>query len=205
MPTYTNAIVASFQIAAALCQILITRLAQCIGGPAAAIIFRAGGVAGLAVVIFSTNRALVFAALIIRGAPNECHRRCVRTVSFEDALLQSGPAFSLAAHGCPLTLPRLCLVSHARAGLTKSTLNEHVPVDQRARWNPFALLSATGWSGTAFLGGVLADKIGYRRTFCITLGFHAASCVCLLPLLSYASGSCPWLRVMGAAPRVGGT
>lgn len=67
-PVATNAIVASFQIAAALCQILITRLAQCIGGPAAAIIFRAGGVAGLAVVIFSTNRALVFAALIIRGA-----------------------------------------------------------------------------------------------------------------------------------------
>ena len=81
-------------------------------------------------------------------------------------------------------------MSHARAGLTKSILNEHVPVDQRARWNLFALLSATGWSGTAFLGGVLADKIGYRRTFCITLGFHAASCVCLLPLL--------WLVPMAA-------
>ena len=56
-------------------------------------------------------------------------------------------------------------------------------MDQRARWNLFALVSATGWSGTAFLGGVLADKIGYRRTFCITLGFHVASLLCLLPLL----------------------
>lgn len=67
-PIATNAIVASFQIAAALCQLLITRLAQSIGGPAAAILFRAGGIAGLAVVIFSTSRAQVLAALIIRGA-----------------------------------------------------------------------------------------------------------------------------------------
>lgn len=93
-----------------------------------------------------------------------------------------GPVISRCARSVTFCLPVLCL-PRVCTGLTKSILNEHVPVDQRARWNLFAVLSATGWSGTAFLGGVLADKIGYRRTFCITLGFHAASCACLLPLL----------------------
>lgn len=62
-------------------------------------------------------------------------------------------------------------------------LNEHIDPEYRARWNIFGLVSMTGWSGSAFVGGALADRIGYRKTFCITLGFHAASLLCLLPLL----------------------
>lgn len=67
-PVATNAIMASFQVGAAVCQLLIAKLARLVGGPAAAILFRAGGIGGLAVVIFCTNHAAVVAALVVRGA-----------------------------------------------------------------------------------------------------------------------------------------
>ena len=67
------------------------------------------------------------------------------------------------------------------------------PYPVGARWNVFSLLSATGWSGSAFAGGALADRIGYRGTFCVTLGFHTASILCLLPLV--------WLVPRAAARR----
>ena len=34
------------------------------------------------------------------------------------------------------------------------------------------------------MGGLIADtSIGYRGAFCVTLGFHAASLLCLVPLV----------------------
>ena len=131
-PIATNAIMASFQLAAAVGQILITRLAHRVGGPAAAIMFRAGGIGGLAVVIFCRQRAVVVSALLVRGA-----------------------------------------LMNAIDGLTKAILNEHISEAHRARWNIFSLLSATGWSGSAFAGGALADSIGYRERD--ASGFEPAS------------------------------
>lgn len=103
-PISTHAIVASFQLAAALGQILIGHLAGCIGvvaaskpaqsptvtytltpalprspgGPAAAILFRTVGSLALAVVIVCEQRVVVIAALLVRRAltNNTSTRRC---------------------------------------------------------------------------------------------------------------------------------
>lgn len=43
-------------------------------------------------------------------------------------------------------------------------------------------MQSAGWSGTAFLGGFLADSFGYGAAFIFTFFFHITACCMLLPL-----------------------
>lgn len=43
-------------------------------------------------------------------------------------------------------------------------------------------MQSAGWSGTAFLGGFLADNFGYGAAFIFTFFFHITACFMLLPL-----------------------
>ncbi len=53
----------------------------------------------------------------------------------------------------------------------------------RARWNSLDGVLIFGWSGTALLGGMLIDKIGFGGTFCLTALFQCIGVCFLLPLL----------------------
>merc|ERR1719433_2421695 len=52
--------------------------------------------------------------------------------------------------------------------LRKSVLMDYVNKADRGKWNSLDMITACGWSGSAYLGGVLVDKFGYGFTFCIT-------------------------------------
>merc|ERR1711920_730979 len=55
--------------------------------------------------------------------------------------------------------------------LNKSIMFDFTPSSQRGRWNAIETLSGSVWSGSAFIGGFLADKYkGYEVTFLITAG-----------------------------------
>ena len=71
--------------------------------------------------------------------------------------------------------------------LKESILMDYVPQDQRARWKSLDSVSSFGWCGSAFLGGILADKFSYGWTFFLTAalqGIGTVSKVWLLPLVS---------------------
>ena len=53
----------------------------------------------------------------------------------------------------------------------------------RARWNSLDGALIFGWSGTALLGGMLIDKIGFGGTFCLTALVQCIGVCFLLPLL----------------------
>ncbi len=53
----------------------------------------------------------------------------------------------------------------------------------RARWNSLDGVLIFGWSGTALLGGMLIDKIGFGGTFCLTALVQCIGVCFLLPLL----------------------
>ena len=53
----------------------------------------------------------------------------------------------------------------------------------RARWNSLDGVLIFGWSGTALLGGMLIDKIGFGGTFCLTALVQCIGVSFLLPLL----------------------
>merc|ERR1712048_928999 len=68
--------------------------------------------------------------------------------------------------------------------LNKSIMFDFTPSNQRGRWNAIETLSGSVWSGSAFIGGFLADKYkGYEMTFLITAGIYAVACAAYSPLL----------------------
>ena len=63
----------------------------------------------------------------------------------------------------------------------------HCP--QRAKWNLATSLQQSTWAGSAVLGGLIADRIGYRNTFLITAALHLVSVLLLAPLLCIVPAS----------------
>ena len=63
---------------------------------------------------------------------------------------------------------------------------DFVPSDQRARWSSLGSIAAAAWSGSAAVGGVLADRYGYAFVFMLTAAFHVAGTLTqaiLLPIV----------------------
>ena len=50
-------------------------------------------------------------------------------------------------------------------------------------WNAFLSIGVAGWSGSALLGGVLADQHGYTFVIFITSLVYAGSLLLLMPLV----------------------
>lgn len=67
--------------------------------------------------------------------------------------------------------------------LNKSIMFDFTPSSQRGRWNAVETLSGSVWSGSAFIGGYLADQGGYAFTFLITAGIYAFACGVYSPLI----------------------
>eukprot|EP00924_Labyrinthula_sp_SR-Ha-C_P009853 snap_masked-scaffold_21-processed-gene-1.4-mRNA-1 protein AED:0.07 eAED:0.12 QI:0/0/0/1/1/1/2/0/435 len=53
-----------------------------------------------------------------------------------------------------------------------SILMDNVPSEKRSRWKSFHSITSYGWTGTAFFGGVLADKYSYGYSFYVTAIFQ---------------------------------
>lgn len=81
----------------------------------------------------------------------------------------------------PLYLLRTWFVQSPIA-LQKSVLNDYVAKKHRAKWNALDSLNTSSWAGSAMLGGLLADRMGYRHVFLITAGMGVLASVLYLPL-----------------------
>lgn len=56
--------------------------------------------------------------------------------------------------------------------LLGSALMDIVPKEHRARWESLGAVGTVGWSGSAFLGGLISDRGDYSRTFIVTSIVH---------------------------------
>eukprot|EP00435_Cladocopium_sp_Y103_P057396 s275_g19.t1 len=83
----------------------------------------------------------------------------------------------------PLFLLRGALMN-ARGPLVRAITMDLVHSEMRGRWNSIQSLSMFAWSGSAALGGYLADVAGdYRFTFVVTAGIYTVGFFLHLPLL----------------------
>jgi predicted MFS family arabinose efflux permease len=64
--------------------------------------------------------------------------------------------------------------------LLESILMDSVPSNQRARWKSLESIASFGWTGSAFIGGILSDTHSYQFTFTMTAWMQLASGVLLL-------------------------
>jgi MFS family permease len=67
----------------------------------------------------------------------------------------------------PIYVLRTSLMN-ASYPLTESILMDYVPKEERGRWKSLDSVASFGWCGSAALGGMIADKYDYTRTFLIT-------------------------------------
>ena len=56
--------------------------------------------------------------------------------------------------------------------------------ESRARWNSLDGVLIFGWSGSALLGGILVDSIGFGTTFCLTALMQGIAVCILVPLVT---------------------
>jgi len=68
-------------------------------------------------------------------------------------------------------------------GIRKSVLMDFVPKSSRGKWNAVDGVTQFGWSGSAFIGGLLIDKYGYGYTFLITAVLQFTGISILIPLI----------------------
>eukprot|EP00471_Norrisiella_sphaerica_P009172 CAMPEP_0184495906 /NCGR_PEP_ID=MMETSP0113_2-20130426/32648_1 /TAXON_ID=91329 /ORGANISM="Norrisiella sphaerica, Strain BC52" /LENGTH=556 /DNA_ID=CAMNT_0026882315 /DNA_START=90 /DNA_END=1760 /DNA_ORIENTATION=+ len=77
---------------------------------------------------------------------------------------------------CPIYIARTAIMN-CNYPIRKSILMNFVPKRLRGRWNSIDSVTRFGWSGSALLGGYLADTYGYGFSFLVTAAvqFCAAS------------------------------
>lgn len=92
--------------------------------------------------------------------------------------------------GSPSALPIALFFYFIRSGmanavypLNKSIMFDFTPSSQRGRWNAIETLSGSVWSGSAFIGGYMADHYSYGFTFLLTAAVYAFACLIYSPLL----------------------
>merc|ERR1739848_99238 len=70
--------------------------------------------------------------------------------------------------------------------LRSSIMMDHVEKGSRGKWNALDSVRKFGWSGSAFIGGILVADYGYGWTFFLTAGIQfLGTCfwVALLPVV----------------------
>merc|ERR1719272_1433635 len=73
--------------------------------------------------------------------------------------------------------------ANAGSPLNRSILMDFTTSDQRGMWNAIDSLTGMSWSGSAFIGGLLADAHDYRYTFLITGFVYLTATVIYSPTL----------------------
>ena len=72
-------------------------------------------------------------------------------------------------------------LSNSMLGMSRSVIMDFVPKEHRARWSAAESIGSFSWSGSALIGGVIADHDGYRATFVITAVLQGAASIVLVP------------------------
>jgi len=67
--------------------------------------------------------------------------------------------------------------------LDRSILMDYTPSKHRGKWNAVESLTMMTWSGSAFIGGMLADSHDYRYTFMITAFIYLFALAVYSPLI----------------------
>ena len=67
--------------------------------------------------------------------------------------------------------------------ISTSISMDFVPAEQRARWSSLGSIVQACWSGSAALGGMLADRYGYAVVFMLTAAFQLAGTLIQATLL----------------------
>jgi MFS family permease len=67
--------------------------------------------------------------------------------------------------------------------LLDSVVADFTPSTERGMWNAFLSIGIAGWSGSALLGGILADQHGYTFVIFITSVVYAGSLLLLMALV----------------------
>merc|ERR1712060_807518 len=76
-------------------------------------------------------------------------------------------------------------MGNAKGLLVRALTMDLVPLSMRGRWNSLLSISAFTWSGSAALGGIIADAAGdYRVTFIVTACIYSVSLVMQFPTLA---------------------
>jgi len=75
--------------------------------------------------------------------------------------------------------------NNAKAPIGRSIIMDLVTSEYRGRWNFIQSINMFSWSGSAFLGGMIADRAGgdYRYTFAVTATIYTLTGLLYLPLL----------------------
>mmetsp|Transcript_50858 Transcript_50858/g.135784 ORF Transcript_50858/g.135784 Transcript_50858/m.135784 type:complete len:459 (-) Transcript_50858:36-1412(-) len=74
-------------------------------------------------------------------------------------------------------------VANSTYAIDRSILVDFTPSSHRGRWSAVESLTSMTWSGSAVLGGVLADSHDYRFTFLVTSTLYAVACFIYSPLV----------------------
>jgi len=74
-------------------------------------------------------------------------------------------------------------MANATSPYNKSIVFDFTPSSQRGRWNAVETLCGGVWSGSAFIGGYMADRYDYSTTFLITAVVYAVACLVYAPLV----------------------
>lgn len=105
-------------------------------------------------------------------------------------LFQCGGISMLLLMTSVQSLPLLILVFMIRGQLQnavypvdRSILMDYIPSKHRGKWNSVSALASMTWSGSAVIGGYLADCHDYRFTFMITAIVYTCGLLCYTPLL----------------------
>lgn len=74
----------------------------------------------------------------------------------------------------PLYIVRTLLTSVGWP-LIMSVLNDYVSKEHRSKWNSLQNIAALGWSGSAYVGGIIIDQYGFNIVFYCTAALQALS------------------------------
>mmetsp|Transcript_27909 Transcript_27909/g.93928 ORF Transcript_27909/g.93928 Transcript_27909/m.93928 type:complete len:547 (-) Transcript_27909:60-1700(-) len=85
--------------------------------------------------------------------------------------------------------------------LEESILMDYVPKETRARWKSLESVANFGWAGSALAGGVLADRLGYTRTFVITIILQSLGTFIYASLLGVVVREAASVRIRETPPR----
>ncbi|CAE7538570.1 APA1 [Symbiodinium sp. CCMP2592] len=139
--------------------------------------------------IYLLEAAASLAGALCSQASERVAKHAGRSLTmFCAVVLSTGCTFLLTADLPPELLSAFFLLRRGLGNCFKPLLDaiiaDFTPSAHRGKWNAVLSLSMVGWSGTALLGGYLADLCGYRYViFVSSLMFSGAACLFLGPLV----------------------
>merc|ERR1712187_367776 len=95
--------------------------------------------------------------------------------------------------------------ANALGPINSAIVLECVPPHLRGRWSAIQSISRFSWSGSAVLGGWLADSHDYRYTFLFTAFIYAAAAALYFPLVFIVPAQTPSARTIANTGATGTT